>query len=218
MTTRFEQRNPIGAIPEGQPARIKPVEIDEAATAHHEAAHATFLLILDCWERPGNTSIWEGNDGWGGFVEAISKDLPPIDATMPIRWQAAARQVWANLLVGFAGAAAESRYRGDPLDGMSIRHHWSAEKDAKIVAEFVRHFWPTQHQDTIQTAAAEVAGQMVQFPNIWAAIEDVADFLLQHGRYRANVFEVSVIVRARIPQNIPAPLEDMAVALIRRQS
>lgn len=210
--------------------RIAAPTQEEMATAVHEAAHAVIAQLLPGMNHTGAIRTWATSDGWAGFVAPngtefnppydpnADEGFPPHDATMPIQWREECRTAWSELCHVLAGAAAESIFYGDPLDAGSIRSYWSAVVDNKIAYKLCRHFFQAEFTDALLDRAAETAVLLCQTPVIWAAIEDVARFLTDHGRGKASVFEVSAIIRQHAPQPFTeAPGWDRAAAFIRRQ-
>ena len=224
--------NVIGV--EGQPGRIGLPSQDEREAAYHEAGHAVFSQILSRCNILGRAAIFERAGGnWGGFVgknssrrefmtakeasTARGSRLPDITATMPLKWQRDAEQAWQLLLMAFAGPAAEQVLNNQSIGAWHVRYHYSASGDRGLAENLAGHFWPDEVFDEIVDRAAETAGAMCCLPDVWAAIQDVAKFLLDHGRHQSSIYETSVIVRNRIPQPIHVPFQEQVVSQRRKQ-
>ncbi len=215
----------------GQPARIAPVCPDERLAALHESGHAVFAQMLDDTNGLGFVQIseveefvWTGSAGHhrpGAIDQAqdASIGFPSIESTVPYEWEKAAHKAWNLLLVAYAGTAAELVFDNRNITPWAIRRHTSTYTDDQIALSVCENFWPDDVQQDVLNQAAATSAVMLSFPQVHAAVSDLADFLLEHGRNRSDIYQTSVIVRNRIPQNIkPVPFADWAVSLRRPQA
>ncbi len=135
----------------GQPGRIAPVTLDERLTAIHESAHAVFAQIMPDMNDLGKIQLWESQHGVQGFCGPTDSELRPtfdadqdygllpIDATMPINWQSAAKDAWTYSLCCFAGSAAQLVQEGEDISAANVRWNPPAIYDMEIAEKILSH-------------------------------------------------------------------------------
>jgi hypothetical protein len=199
---------------------LRAPDFDRISIAFHEAGHAVLSLALNGHHGYSTVSIWPDGVYWYGICRPLgptpgAKYLPPFPATMPREWQQLAREAWSELVVSWSGAAAFRRLEGLGLDADAIRDDATAAYgDAAQAGEVARHFWPAQHIESILDRSAETAALLIQQPEIWTAIQRVADYVAT--RRNAHINEVETLVRRHIPNPIVCPGTDWAARLSRQ--
>lgn len=196
-------------------------EFDQIGIAHHEAGHAVLSLALYGHHGYSTVSIWPDGAYWYGICRPLgptpgAKYLPPFPSTLPHEWHQLAREAWAELVVCWSGAAAYRRSEGLGLAADAIRSDASATYgDAGQAEEVARHFWPAQHIETILDRSAATAALLIMQPEIWRAIQCVADYVAT--RRNVHITELETLVRRHIPNPIECPGTDWAARLAKRQ-
>ena len=195
-------------------------ELNQISIAHHEAGHLVTSLALQGHHGHSTVSVWPDGHYWYGICRSLgptpgAKFLPPYKSTAPREWQQLVREAWSELVVSWSGAAACRRFEGLELDADDIRDDGSATYgDAGQAEEVARHFWPAQHVESILDRSAETAALLIQQPEIWLAIQRVADYVAT--RRNAHINEVETLVRRHIPGPVVCPGTDWAAKLARR--
>lgn len=197
--------------------RLEPPSYCERGISLHEAAHAVFALLFHTSFFPSGTETTPHEDGsWTGAVHFHDTVplMPDRESTPPHVWRDAVANAWCDLPGRFAGAAAARRFVGDSLDAPSIRADPGCTfGDEPAAREIAEHFWPMRHQEAILDTAATIAGELVQAPPIWGAIEEVAGAITNAYGRNVGASLIESCVRRHVPQAITAPRQAWAVGL-----
>lgn len=198
--------------------RLHPPDEAEIAIAIHEAGHAVLSVLFEFPYPPDSVSIWEQPDcqGWAGHLQHGQGErewLPDFVTTPPHQWQRAVLDGWTNLVIGYAGSAAVLRLTGEPYGVKDIRTDPGGAGDEANAVGVAAHFWPQEHRPVILDAAADLAGILMQVPSVWAAVEAVATYLVDHARNHVATAELETIVHKHLPATMQTPMAAWALDL-----
>jgi hypothetical protein len=178
------------------------------ALAVHEAGHTVAQLALPGTTTPSGTTIQSG--GFAGANATALTDAYQAGALLPAHLPATVSELWQLVIAALAGPMAELRYRHRPLTRRALLAEFGGSWDLLDARAMTRYGWPDHTKEALQLAV-EATATLIHHPDVWAGIEALASYLVDHGRAEAPT--IDVLVRRSLPYPLAqAPGVQWAIA------